>query len=50
MKVAVTWLLCFPINAIVQALTEIENLRARLTPEFALFLVVLSVVTVQKNG
>ena len=42
--VAVTWLLCFPINAIVQGLTEIENLRARLTPEFALFLVVLSVV------
>ncbi|MBO5221110.1 MAG: ABC transporter ATP-binding protein/permease [Clostridia bacterium] len=42
--VAVTWLLCFPINAIVQGLTEIENLRAHLTWEFALFLVVISVV------
>ena len=42
--VGMTYLLCIPINAIVQALTEIENLRAQLPWQFALILVGISVV------
>jgi len=42
--VGATWLLCFPINAIIGALTEIENLKAHLTWEFALILVGISVL------
>jgi len=42
--VIVTWLLCFPINAIIHALTEIENLNAHLPLNVALILVGISML------
>ena len=48
--VGVTYLLCIPINAIVQALTNIPNLRAYLPVEFALILVAISVLLTLISG
>ena len=42
--VIVTYLLCFPINAIIQGLTGIHNLRAFLPLDAALILVVISIL------
>ena len=42
--VGATYLMCIPINAIVQALTDIENLRAYLPWQVALILIGISVV------
>lgn len=42
--VGATYLMCIPINAIVQALTDIENLRAYLPWQVALILIAISVV------
>ncbi|MBP3391975.1 MAG: ABC transporter ATP-binding protein/permease [Clostridia bacterium] len=42
--VGITYLLCFPINAIIQGLTGIYTLRAFLPLKYALWLVVISVV------
>ncbi len=41
--VAITYLLCLPINAIIRGLTGINNLRAFLPLEYAVLLVVISV-------
>ena len=48
--VGVTYLLCIPINAIVQALTNIPNLRAYLPIEFALILIGISVMLTLISG
>ena len=48
--VVVTWLLCFPINAIVQTLTKIQNLEAYLPLDAAITLVVISVVLTLFSG
>ncbi|MBR5451958.1 MAG: ABC transporter ATP-binding protein/permease [Clostridia bacterium] len=42
--VLVTYLLCIPINAILHALTGINNLNAILPPEIAVILVIISVI------
>ena len=42
--VAVTWLLCIPINAILHSLTGINTLSAELPPVFAGLLVLISVI------
>lgn len=48
--VGVTYLLCIPINAIVQALTNIPNLKAYLPMEFALILIAISVALTLISG
>ena len=48
--VAMTWLLCIPVNAIVQYFTKIENLRAYLPIEAALILVSISVLLTLLSG
>ncbi len=48
--VGVTYLLCIPINAIVQALTNIQNLRAYLPVSTALVLIAISVVLTLISG
>ncbi len=48
--VVVTWLLCFPINAIIQHLTGILGLKAILPWEVAAILVVISVVLTSFAG
>ena len=48
--VGVTWLLCIPVNAIVQSLTGISNLRAYLPVEFAVILVAISVILTLISG
>ncbi len=48
--VGVTYLLCIPINAIVQALTNITNLKAYLPVETALILVAISVALTLLSG
>ncbi len=48
--VAVTWLLCIPINAVIQTLTGIPNLRAFLPVETALILVAISVLLTLVSG
>lgn len=48
--VGVTWLLCIPVNAVVQALTGIANLRAYLPVEFAAILVAISVILTLISG
>ena len=48
--VGVTWLLCIPVNAIVQSLTGISNLRAYLPVEFAAILVAISVILTLISG
>ena len=48
--VTVTWLLCFPINAIIQHLTGILGLKAILPWEVAAILVVISVVLTSFAG
>ena len=48
--VAVTWLLCIPINAIIQALTDMSNLRAKLPFTAAVILVGISVVLTLISG
>ena len=42
--VGITYLLCIPINLILNALTDIQNLKAILPPEAAILLVTISVV------
>jgi len=42
--VLVTALLCYPINYILTSLTEISTLKAQLPPEFAIFLILVSIV------
>ena len=42
--VLLTYLLCIPINAILNALTGIANLRAFLPPQVALILIVISIL------
>ena len=42
--IVVTWLLCIPINAIIQHLTEINGLRAYLDIKVALILVGISML------
>ncbi|MBQ4050191.1 MAG: FtsX-like permease family protein, partial [Oscillospiraceae bacterium] len=42
--VTFTWLACFPINAIIQHLTKIENLEAYLPVPVALILVAISML------
>ena len=42
--VGVTWLLCIPINAVIQAVTGIPNLKAYLPWQTALILVAISVL------
>ncbi len=48
--VGMTYLLCFPINAIVQSLTNIQNLRAYLPVPVALILVGISVLLTLISG
>lgn len=48
--VAVTYLLCIPINAILHELTGIANLSARLPIQVALLLVVISMVLTLLSG
>ena len=48
--VGVTYLLCIPINAIVQALTNINNLRAYLPLNAALVLIAISVSLTLLSG
>ena len=48
--VGVTWLLCLPINFILQVLTGIPNLRATLPISVALILVGISVVLTLISG
>ena len=48
--VAVTYLLCIPINAILHKLTGIANLSARLPIQVALLLVVISMVLTLLSG
>ena len=48
--VAMTWLLCIPVNAIVQYFTKIDNLRAFLPIEAALVLVGISVLLTLLSG
>ncbi len=48
--VAMTWLLCVPINAIIQALTGIANLRAYLPLGMALALVAISITLTLISG
>ncbi len=48
--VTVTWLLCFPINAIIQHLTGILGLKAILPWEVAAILVIISVVLTSFAG
>lgn len=48
--VGVTYLLCIPINAIVQALTKLPNLRAYLPVSTALVLIAISVVLTLISG
>lgn len=48
--VGVTYLLCIPINAIVQALTNISNLKAYLPIETALILIAISVALTLLSG
>ena len=48
--VAVTWLLCIPINAILYGLTGLGNLKAYLPLEFALFLIAVSVLLTMFAG
>ena len=48
--VGVTYLLCIPINAIVQALTNIANLKAYLPVETALILIAISVALTLLSG
>ena len=48
--VGMTWLLCIPVNAIVQHFTKIENLRAFLSIEAALVLVGISVLLTLLSG
>ena len=48
--VGVTYLLCIPINAIIQAVTGIGNLRAHLPWNVAAILVVISVVLTLISG
>jgi putative ABC transport system permease protein len=45
-----TWLLCIPVNAIVQYFTKIENLRAFLSIEAALVLIGISVLLTLLSG
>ena len=48
--VIVTWLLCIPINAILFYLTGLGNLKAYLPLEFALFLILVSVLLTMFAG
>lgn len=48
--VGMTWLLCIPINAVVQSLTGISNLKAYLPVEFAAVLVAISVILTLISG
>ena len=48
--VGMTWLLCIPVNAIVQYFTKIENLRAFLSIEAALVLIGISVLLTLLSG
>ena len=48
--VVVTYLLCIPINAILKALTDIENLRAFLPIEAAIILIAISVLLTLFSG
>ena len=48
--IAATYLLCIPINAIVQALTDIPNLRAYLPASVAILLVLVSITLTLISG
>ena len=48
--VGMTWLLCIPVNAIVQYFTKIDNLRAFLSIEAALVLIGISVLLTLLSG
>ncbi len=48
--VGLTWLLCFPINAIIYALTDIAGLKAYLPWQVALVLVCISIVLSMAAG
>ncbi len=48
--VGLTYLLCLPINAIIQHLTGLANLRATLPPQVAVVLVVISVLLTLFSG
>jgi len=48
--VGVTYLLCIPVNIIMRALTEIENLRAFLPWQAAILLVIISVLLTLISG
>ena len=48
--VVITYLLCFPINAIVQGLTGIKALKAILPVEVAIVLVIISVLLTLISG
>ncbi|MBP3301297.1 MAG: ABC transporter ATP-binding protein/permease [Clostridia bacterium] len=48
--IAVTWLLCFVINFILHTLTGIPNLSARLSPEFVVIMIAISVLLTLISG
>ena len=48
--VAVTWLLCFPVNAIIQSLTGISSLKAFLPMQAALILIGISILLTLLSG
>ena len=48
--IAATYLLCIPINAIVQALTDIPNLKAHLPASMAVLLILVSVALTLISG
>ncbi len=50
MGVGVTWLLCIPVNAIIQALTDIPGLKAVLPWEVALILIGISMLLTVFSG